>query len=152
EQAERAGDALRVLLDHEWLQVVGQVEYHLPPLIKDLVQARPEGNDPEQVRLAHRLAAAWYRERFAAGSARHAPPPSLDDFRLLLEALWHTCQAGQPAAAAQLMQAEQLFLYLNRWGGQRLLLELYQQLLPAEQWNASPLLAGRLYHEMGVIQ
>lgn len=153
--ASQASAALRFLLDQDLLQAVGNLEYRLQPVIKDFVQTQAREADPHlnaaQVCQAHRLAASYYQERFADALSR-ALQPSIDAFRLLLEAAWHICQAGQLAEAAQLMRDEQLFLYLNRWGGNSLLLDLYQQLLPTEKWDAPPLVAGQLYHEMGTIQ
>jgi|SRR5450755_499375 tetratricopeptide (TPR) repeat protein len=65
---------------------------------------------------------------------------------------WCHCQAGQFAEAYHLIRHEQLFLYLHRWGGNNLLLDLYQHLLPPEKWGADPLVSGQIYREMGTIQ
>ena len=151
----QASTALRVLLDQDLLQAVGNREYRLQPVIKDFVQAQVRENDPhldaEQRRQAHRIAAACYQEPFSSASHRMLQP-YMDDFRPLLEAAWHYCQAGQFAEAYHLIQHEQLFFHLHRWGGNSPLLDIYQHLLPPEKWGADALVAGQVYHEMGTIQ
>lgn len=153
--ANQASAALRVLLDQDLLQAVGNLEYRLQPVINDFIQAQVREADPrldaEHKLLAHRIAAACYQERLSRALQR-APQPSIEDFRLLLEAAWHSCQAGQFAEAYRLIHHEQLFFYLHRWGGNSLLLDLYQHLLPPEKWGADSLVAGQIYHEMGRIQ
>lgn len=47
----------------------------------------------------------------------------------LIEAIWHYCRTSQWQEAYELMQQEDLFAHLNRWGRNTTLLDLYQQLL-----------------------
>ncbi|GCE08119.1 hypothetical protein KDAU_54480 [Dictyobacter aurantiacus] len=151
----RTGAVLRVLLDQDLLQATGNLEYRLQPVLRDFVQAWENENDPgldaEKRRQVHQIAASYYQERFS-DATRRMSQPHINDFRLILEAAWHYCQADQPAEAYQLIHREQLFLYFHRWGGNSLLLELYELLLPAEKWHAAPLTAGQVNHEMGSIQ
>ncbi len=150
---DQALTALRVLLDQDLVQAVGNLEYRLPPVLNDFIQAGK--NEPhldgEQRQQAHRIAAAYYQERFSS-SLQHIVQPDIDDWRLLLEMAWHYCQAEQYAEAYHLMCSEQLFFSLHRWGGNRLLLDLYQRLLPPEKWHTDPQIIGQVYHEMGNIQ
>ena len=137
--------ALRVLLNQNLLQATGQGMYRVPMVIRDFLLTRRE--DFPELSAQHLLAVEYYKERFFK-----LPVQTAEQELLLLEAAWHTTQAGEFARAVSLLRREQLFLSLRRRGANSLLLDLYQQLLPPEKWGADPLTAGRLYAEMGSIQ
>ena len=147
--SRQASAELRVLLNQDLIQATGNLAYSVQPMIKDVVLAQHP--DVTQRRQAHQIAAAVYLEH-ASHPLRSTTQPAMDQMRLLLEAAWHYCQADQFAEAYQLIRQEQLFVSLHRRGGNSLLLDLYQQLLPPEKWDADPPIAGHLYHEMGTIQ
>jgi len=137
---------LRILLNQNLLQATGQGMYRVPVVIRDFLLTQRE-ESPELQAQKHLLAAEDYKERFFK-----LPGQTADQEMLLLEAAWHTTQAGEFANAVSLLRREQLFLSLRRRGANSLLLDLYQQLLPPEKWGADPLTAGHLYAGMGSIQ
>lgn len=147
---QQASAELRVLLNQDLIQATGNLAYSIQPMIKDVVLAQHP--DAAGRRQAHQIAAAVYLERASHSLHSTTQPKEMDEARLLLEAAWHYCQADQFAEAYQLIRQEQLFISLHRRGGNSLLLDLYQELLPPEKWEADPLTAGHLYHEMGTIQ
>lgn len=76
--------------------------------------------------IAHARAANYYQEQAKTTCAQRENRRKVNDVHDLIEAMWHYCMAEQWQDAYELMQAEYLFEDVNRWGGNTILLELYQ--------------------------
>ena len=147
--------ALRVLLHHSLLQGLGGLRYQLHPVVADFMHALQvdgyEQVDKQARQLMHARAAHYYGELF-----RRDPLPIWEQQRVstihsLVETIWHLCQAGQKQDAYELICQTELFTHFHRQGSNSILLELYTQLIPLDEWQADASLAAHISNEMGEI-
>ena len=83
-------------------------------------------------------------------SALHvAQRKRISDVYPFIEAVWHLCQAAQWQAAYDTLEQEHLFNDLNRWGGNAILLEIYQLLEPSDEWHPQPAQEAYIYVCLG---
>ncbi|MBA2394288.1 MAG: TIR domain-containing protein [Ktedonobacteraceae bacterium] len=120
-------------------------EYEVPPLTLEEgeVFLRPQGSEISEGEM--RLAI----ER-CQGHALALLLVSHSKRIIIIEAIWHLCQAKRQREAYTLIVQENLFATLQRWSNNSVLLELYQYLDPS-QWKPSPAIAARIYNETGEI-
>src|SRR6266567_3805442 len=75
----------------------------------------------------------------------------VSDVQLLIEATWQLCLAERWQEAYELMEQENIFGSLRHWGGNAILLELYELLFPLERWRPSQGRMSRIYNHLGEI-
>jgi tetratricopeptide (TPR) repeat protein len=126
--------------------------YRLPALVARYAYSRyaDERNEQEgQSALckAHEQAAAYYQQ--VSDRLPHQPPDSVTIIHNGVEAIWHLCQAQQWQRAYTFMAQANVFPALLRGGHSQVLLELYQQFVPAEKWHAQPQQLAHLLKEAG---
>jgi tetratricopeptide (TPR) repeat protein len=149
--------ALNVLLTQHLLNAVGEGEgrYQLHAIVGGYVQNHfVESNEQanlQALQTTHGKAAQYYLQK----AAKLCPPlgkrRGISDVHPLIEAVWHLCQAEQWQGAYELMEQEEIFTDLHRWGNDTVLLELYQMLLLLDQWYPEHLQAANIYRYMGEI-
>ncbi len=130
----------------------GEKRYILHPLVADYARGRfaTEHNHSQTLdkHQAH-IAAAYYYQQHSTHSGQRRQ--RVDDVHMLVEALWHLCQAEQYQEAYTLMRQEHLFGDLYRWGCNTILLSFYQMLLPLERWNTQVEQAAHISYEIGEV-
>ncbi len=147
--------ALDVLLRQHLLQASGEGRYQLHTIVADYAHSRFNGHheqtNQQTLQDAHARAAQYYLQQ----AARSCPPREQrrqrSDVHDLVEAVWQHSQAGQWQEAYNLMEQEELFADLNRWGGNAILLELYEPLLPVHRWHPQPTQAACIYSNLGAV-
>ena len=147
--------ALDVLLAQHLLNVSGEGRYQLHPVIAGYVQNHfdeiGEQTNGSAIREMHTKASQYYIQQ----AKIFCPPRGLrrrsSDVHFLIEAIWHLCQAGQFTEAYKLIEQEDIFLDLKRWGGNATLLELFELLLPLTKWNPTPIQKIVIYRDLGRI-
>ena len=108
-----------------------------------------EQTNEEALRKAHARAAQYYIERAATTCPPREQRRRISDVHDLIEAIWQKCQAGEWQGAYNLMGQESIFYDLKLWGGNAILLELYQLLLPLDKWHQKHLQAAYIYNDLG---
>jgi tetratricopeptide (TPR) repeat protein/transcriptional regulator with XRE-family HTH domain len=151
--------ALKALWTQHLFLTVREGKSQLHAIVREYVQQHFNEHDDhanmQQLQEAHARAAHYYQQQ-----ASYCPPQGkrqhMSDIAPLIEATWHLCQAKQWTEAYTLMEEENLFSDLGRWGRGTLLLELCQLLLPLNKWNPDPLQTiqftlhlGRIYERLG---
>lgn len=68
----------------------------------------------------------------------------MSEVQPFIEAVWHQTQAGQWQEAYGVVEREELFASLNQWGGNVVLQELCQLLLPRVDWQPEPAQAATI--------
>ncbi len=141
--------ALDALLRQHLLQAPGEGRYQLHAIVADY--ARSHFIADNTLQNAHARAAQYYLQQ----AMLHCPPREQrrqrSDVHDLVEVVWQHCQAEQWQEAYNLMEKEELFADLNRWGGNAILLELYELLLPVHKWQPQPGQAVCIYINLGAV-
>jgi len=141
--------ALDALLRQHLLQASGEGRYQLHAIVAGY--ARSHFITDNTLQNAHARAAQYYLQQ----AMLHCPPREQrrqrSDVHDLVEAVWQHCQAEQWQEAYNLMEKEELFADLNRWGGNAILLELYELLLPVHKWQPQPGQAACIYINLGAV-
>lgn len=147
--------ALDVLLTQHLLQPAGEGRYQLHAIVANYAQSHfvegQEQANQQAVQMAHTKAADYYQHLEAGSFPPRDKRQLLSDVDPLIEAIWHYCQADQWQAAYELMEQERILNFLRDRGGNAILLELYELLLPPEKWQAERLQAAHIYHNLGVV-
>lgn len=147
--------ALDVLLAQHLLNTTGEGRYQLHPVIASYVQNHfdeiNEETNQSAIREMHTKPALYYIQQAKIS----CPPRGLrrrsSDVHFLIEAIWHLCQAGQFKEAYTLIEQEDIFPDLKRWGGNAILLELYELLLPLTRWDPTTSQEIVIYRDLGRI-
>ena len=140
---------LGTLQAQQLVQVVEEDRRQLHPIVAIFVQNYDKQNNKASTLLDHGKAAHYYVQQ----AEKKCPPRDkrgLTDVQPLIEAVWQFCQAEQWQEAYKLMNEEGLFKDIRRWGGNVILLELCQSLLP-EYWQPQPLQAGIIYSNIAYV-
>jgi len=150
----QADEAIDTLLAQHLLDAKGEGSY-LPHAIvaeyaRDHLVAGDEQANRQVLLSAHARAAQYYLER-----AKMTCPPrdqrrKVSDVEDLIEAIWQYCLAEQWQDAYELMEEEVTFEDVNRWGGNTLLLEIYQLLETGKQ-QLEPKQQARVTYNLGLI-
>ncbi len=153
--SEQLTAALKVLQDRSLLRYSARDgSYELHPMIAEFARTHflsdPEQTMTEPLHDAHSRAAQYYL-RQSSLIRQHLQRRDVEDVQYLIEAIWHYCQAGQQQTAYDLILKEHIFMDLQRWGRNTILLELYLSLLPSPGWQPEAKQAGRIYNEIGDI-
>ncbi len=132
--------ALNGLIAQHLLQPTGEGCYQLHAIVASYAQSHFDENNQQAsqpaLQAAHAKAAQYYLQQTVPprGQRLH-----MSDVKFLIEAIWHKCQAGLWQEAYILMEQEDPYSDLKRWGRIAILLELYQLLLPLDKWQADPI-------------
>ncbi len=130
--------ALGVLIRQHLLQASGEGRYQLHAIVSRQAQEHFVGGDKQEnqqvLKMAHVHAALYYL-RQSIHSPLRGQRREIGDVHPFIEAIWHKCHAEQWQDAYELMEQEQIFTDLKRWGANAILLELYQLFLPLEKWH-----------------
>jgi tetratricopeptide (TPR) repeat protein len=118
---------------------------------QDHVVEGDEQANKQALKAAHARAAQYYLQRAATSCPPREQRRQISDVHDLIEAIWQYCQADQWQEAYDLMEREGIFKDLNLWGGNAILLELYQLLLPVDKWQLKGLQTARIYYHLGWI-
>jgi tetratricopeptide (TPR) repeat protein len=141
--------ALDGLLRQHLLQATGEGRYQLHAIVADYAHGHFIDNNALQE--AHARAAQYYLQQ----AAQHCPSSEqrrrISDVQPFIEAIWQLCQAGQWQKAYGLIEQENIFKSVKRWGGNTILLELYELLLPLDKWHPQPGQAAHIYNTLGYI-
>jgi len=90
-------------------------------------------------------------QRAATGCPPREQRRHISDVHDLIEATWQYCQAEQWQEAYALMEQENIVEGLMVWGGNAILLELYQLLLPLDKWHPERAQEAEIYYYLGRI-
>ena len=145
--------ALDTLLAQHLLQASGEGRYQLHTIVADYAQTHFDENDEDANREALRTARAEAAQYYLKEAAEICPPREqrryIEDVQPFIEASWQYCQAERWKEGYILLEREEVFSDLNRWGGNAALWELYQLFLPLDKWQPMPLQAARIYDGLG---
>src|SRR5260221_7205691 len=119
--------ALKVLRTQHLLQAVGEGQYRLHAIVAEYAQRHFDEHDElsnvQALQVAHTRAAQYFQRQ-----VKNCPPrgkrQGISDIQPLVEMVWHYCQAEQWREAYNLMEQEELFIDLTRWGRSTTLLDL----------------------------
>ncbi|HEV2581680.1 MAG TPA: tetratricopeptide repeat protein [Ktedonobacteraceae bacterium] len=144
--------ALDVLLGQHLLDAKGEGRYQPHAIVAEyardhLVMEDQQANH-QTLLAAHARAARYYQERAKTTCPPRKERRKIEDVQDLIEAVWHYCQAEQWRDAYELMEAEYIFEDVNRWGGNIILLELYQ-LMPLNKSLLNRSQEANIYNNMG---
>jgi len=146
-------DALNVLLSQHLLQDIGKECYQLHAIVAEYARRRFDEHDEQAnkqvLRAVHVKAAQYYLQQAETSCPPHEKRRKIDDVQPLIEAVWQYCQAGQWREAYILMEQEEIFDDLKRWGSNTILLGLYQLLLPLDNWHPKRLQEADIYNSLG---
>lgn len=151
---------LKMLVAQHLLQSSGRGRYHLHAVVVGYIQKHFVENDEpanqQALREAHTRAAHYYRQQAANKCPPRERRQGISDVHELIESIWQFCQAEQWQEAYDLLEQEEIFADLKRWGGNTILLELYEMFLPPVKWHPRPSQAirfltnlGRVYRTLG---
>ncbi len=147
--------ALDGLLAQHLLQTSDGAYYQSHTIITDYIkeQLSDERNSDEPVQLftAHAKAARYYLQMASRSYPARNARKYMRDVQPFIEAVWHLCQAERWPEAYQVIEQENLYDDLRRWGGNTTLLELYQLLLPLHRWYPEPAREAAIYSRLGRI-
>jgi tetratricopeptide (TPR) repeat protein len=145
--------AMSALLMQHLLEAKGEGRYHPHAIVVDYVRAHlVEGNELTNRRAlldAQSKAAHFYLVRAKTSCPLRDKRRNVGDVHDLIEAVWLYAQAEQWLVAYELMREESLFDDIKRWGGNAVLLELYQLLLPLDRWNSDLSQTAHIYNDLG---
>ncbi len=141
-------NANNVLLAQHLLNSAGEGKgcYQLHAIVASYAQT-----NLQTVREMHKRAAQYYRQQ---ASNKYLPKENrrnINDVQPLIEAAWQYCQARMLRSAWDLIQQEEIFSDLRRWGGNAILLELYQLLLSVDTWPRELMRKAHIYTDLGEI-
>jgi tetratricopeptide (TPR) repeat protein len=143
--------ALDGLLAQHLLQAIGDGSYQLHAIVqgyaRDNFVPHDEQANSQALCSAHARAARYYISKARPRRER----TSLSDYDPLTEAAWQFCQARQWREAYNLIERERLFGEIKTLGGLAIVLELYKQLFPLKNWQATPLESARIHNHLGSI-
>jgi tetratricopeptide (TPR) repeat protein len=145
--------ALDTLLGQHILQLGGDAQYQLHAIVKSYADEHfdlADGAANIQARKEAHARAALYYQRYALRSQR-VVWRSRQDIQPLLEAIWQYCQAERWQKAYAIIEQENLYADLLRGGNVIEALDLYNLLLPVEQWCHEPGKIARIYDDLGLI-
>lgn len=144
------------LRNRHLLEDAGLLHYQLHPIVAsyahDHFDEKSEQANCSALLAAHAKAAEFYQQQAGKTCPPREQRKSLLDFHDFVEAVWHWCQAKRQKTAYALICKEELFVDIQRCGGNTTLFELYSMLLPLEMWQPEPLQAAQIYDEFGEIQ
>jgi tetratricopeptide (TPR) repeat protein len=147
--------ALQGLLHQHLLQAFGERRYQPHAIVAEYTRLYFLKGDEQAYRQAldrkRELAAQYYVEQAATTRLPREQRRDISDVHLLIEAIWQYCQAEKWREAYDLLQQEQLFPDLQRWGDNAVLLDLYQMLLPLKNWPQERSEAAGIYRNIASI-
>lgn len=150
EQYEPVLSALRVLLTQHLLQACGDALYQLHVIVSNYAQGRKLlEHQQAAVFSTHSRAARYYLEQSLPGDRVKGQRKGIHDIQPFIEASWHLCQAQLWQDAFNLIQREEIYFDLRRWGGNATILELYLLLFPLERWCQSPTQEAVIFDQLG---
>ena len=146
--------ALKVLRTQHLVQAAGEGQYQLHAIVSEYAQRHFDEHDElanvQALQAAHTKAAQYFQQQ-----AMICPPrgkrQGVSDIQPLVEMVWHYCQAGQWQEAYNLMELEDLFVDLSRWGRSATLLDLCRLLLPLDKWHPGRLQSLRITIHLGQV-
>jgi tetratricopeptide (TPR) repeat protein len=145
--------ALNALRTQYLLQASGEGRYQLHAIVAGYAQSHfvedDEQANQESLQAAHARAVQYYLQQAATTCPPREQRQRSSDVQLLIEAVWQHCQAEQWQEAYKLMEQEWLFEDLKRWGGNAILLELCQLLLPSDKWHPERSQEADIYNNLG---
>jgi tetratricopeptide (TPR) repeat protein len=145
--------ALDALLAQHLLQASGEGRYQLHVIVASYAQNHfiegDEQANEQALKAAHAKAAQYYLKRAAISCPPRKQRRQISGVHDLIEAIWQYCQAEQWQEAYVLMEREGIFDDLKRWGGNAILLELYQLLLPVGKWQPKQSQEANIYNNLG---
>ena len=147
--------ALDALLRQHLLQATGEGRYQLHTIVAEYARshfgARSGEAGTQTLQAAHDRAARYYLQQAAVNCPPHSQRRRVSDVQLLIEATWQLCLAERWQEAYELMERENIFGSLRHWGGNAILLELYELLFPLERWRPSQGRMSRIDNHLGEI-
>src|SRR6266567_2575512 len=154
-ESSRLDLAIDVLLVQHLLQAMREGQYQLHAIVADyardhMIEGDEQAN-PKAVLVAHTRAAQYYLERTKASSHPREQRRQVGDVHDLIEAICQYCQAEKQQVAYDLMAKEGIYADLRRWGGNAILLELYELLLPLDRWCSNRLYEVEIYSNLGEV-
>jgi tetratricopeptide (TPR) repeat protein len=158
--AAEVQQAVRALLTQHLLQGKGAAHYQPHSIVasyarQHVVEGEVQANR-QAVQAYHAQAAQYYLQHAQTSCPLREKRRRVSDVQPFIEAVWHLTQAGQWQEAYKVVEREELFGSLSLWGGNVVLLELCQLLLPNTEWQPEPAQAatislwlGRVYNSLG---
>ena len=139
EPNRQAQSSLDALLNQHLLQAWGEGRYQLHSIVTGYARSHfVDGNEQanlQALRTAHAKAAQHYMQYASTVCPPRGKRRQYSDVEPLVEAVWQLCQAEQWQEAYTLMEQEAIFSSLKHWGGNDILLKVYQLLFQFDKWH-----------------
>ena len=147
--------ALKALLTENLLEAHGEGRYQLHAIIANYARShfdeKNEKTNGESLQKAHAKAAQYYMQRAVTTCPPREERRRVSDIHDLIEAVWQYCQAEKWQEAYDLMEQAEIFDDLSRWGGNAILLDLHQLLLPIGKWHPERSQEACIYSNLGEV-
>ena len=129
-------NADKKLRDKSLLETDHNGNYWLHSLVKEFSH-----EDLKNKKEAHLIAYNYYKSLDLPEN-----PTKKEDLQPAIEAHYQACEAGEYGLAVDIIWEFNLHNFLDLWGNQRTLIEIYEKLLPKDHFIAEPILKDKQVH------
>lgn len=129
-------DSIDTLLDKSLLETDHTGNYWLHPLVQEFSY-----EDLKNKKEAHMLAVKYYFSLQLPES-----PTKKEDLQPAIEAHYHACKAEEYDLAEAIISRSNLHYLLDLWGYSKILIEIYEKLLPEDHFKGEPILKNKKIH------
>jgi tetratricopeptide (TPR) repeat protein len=129
-------DSVDTLLDKSLLETDQNGSYWLHPLTQEFSY-----EDLKNKKEVHMLAYRYYKSLNLPEN-----PTKKEELQPAIEAHYHACEAGEYDLAAHIILRYNLHYLLDIWGDSKILIEIYEKLLPEDHFKGEPVLKNKKTH------
>ncbi|AKB74509.1 hypothetical protein MSLAZ_1248 [Methanosarcina lacustris Z-7289] len=129
-------NGVKKLIDKSLLETDHNGSYWLHPLVQEFSY-----DDLEDKKTAHMFAVKYY-----LSLPLPEKPSEKEDVQPLIEAHHHACMAEEYDQAAVIIWRSNLHYLLDLWGNSKILIEIYEKLLPEDHFKGEPVLKNKKTH------
>mgnify|MGYP000963227941 CR=1 FL=1 len=129
-------NTVKKLIDKSLLETDHNRNYWLHPLVQEFSY-----EDLKNKREAHMLAYRYYKSLNLPEN-----PTKKEELQPAIEAHYHACEAGDYDLAAHIISRYNLHYLLDIWGNSKILIEIYEKLLPEDHFKGEPVLKNKKTH------
>ncbi|MDQ1253582.1 MAG: hypothetical protein QG646_2754 [Euryarchaeota archaeon] len=129
-------NTVKKLIDKSLLETDHYGSYWLHPLVQEFSY-----EDLKNKKEVHILAVKYYLSLLLPKN-----PTKKEELQPVIEAYYHSCIAEEYYLAVAIIQESNLHHLLDLWGNTRILIEIYEKLLPKNHFEDEPLLKDKQIH------
>jgi tetratricopeptide (TPR) repeat protein len=129
-------NGVKKLIDKSLLETDHNSSYWLHPLVQEFSY-----EDLKNKKEAHMLAVKYYLSLSLPEN-----PTKKEDLQPAIEAHYHACKAEEYDLAAEIIWRYNLHYLLDLWVNSKILIEIYEKLLPEDHFKGEPVLKNKKTH------